>query len=65
MKDYENVFGYFCVDLSRRHQEDDNTPLSLELFGSVESPKALDFLCIVEYEKDCQIDISTGQLVNA
>lgn len=65
MKDYENVFGYFCVDLSRRHTEDDSTPLSLELFGSVESSKALDFLCIVEYEKDCQIDISTGQLVNA
>lgn len=64
MKDYESVYGYFCVDLSRRHEEDDMTPLSLELFGSVESGKPLDFLCICEYEKDCVIDIATGQMVS-
>lgn len=64
LKDYQNTFGYFVVDLSRRHAEDDMTPLSLELFGSVESPLPLDFLCIVEYEKNMSVDVVTGQLLS-
>ena len=63
-KDYQSTYGYFVVDLSRRHAEDDNTPLSLELFGDVQSA-IMDFLCIVEYEKDCMINVSTGQLLSA
>ena len=64
LKDHQNVFGYFVVDLSRRHAEDDMTPLSLELFGSVESPLPLDFLCITEFEKDITVDVATGQLLS-
>ena len=65
LKDYQNTFGYFVVDLTRRHSEDNLVPISLELFGSVESSKPLDFLCIVEYEKDMTVDITTGQLLSA
>ncbi len=64
LKDYQNTFGYFVVDLSRRHAEDDMTPLSLELFGSIESPLPLDFLCITEFEKDITVDVATGQLLS-
>lgn len=63
-KDFQTTYGYFVVDLTRRHEEDDSTPLSLELFGDVKSA-VLDFLCIVEYEKDCVIDVATGQLLSA
>lgn len=62
-KDYQSTYGYFVVDLSRRYEADDHTPLSLELFGDIKSAE-LDLLCIVEYEKDCMIDVKTGQLLS-
>lgn len=63
-KDYLSTYGYFVVDLKRRYPEDDMTGLSFELFGEIKSAP-LDLLCILEYEKDCVIDIATGQLLQA
>lgn len=63
MRDYENNFGYIVVDLSRRLKYDDNTPLSLQIDGTVASPMALDFHLFVEFERDISIDITTGAMV--
>lgn len=63
LKDYESNYGYIVVDLSRRYNYDENTPLSVQISGTVASPKALDFLIYLEYEKDISINLATGQLM--
>lgn len=63
LKDYESNYGYIVVDLSRRYDYDDMTPLSVQVSGSVASPKALDLFCYIEYEKDVTIDLATGQII--
>ena len=63
MKDYNNNFGYIVVDLSRRYSYDDNTPMSVQISGSIQSQKNLDFLCFITYQKDIAIDLVTGQQV--
>ena len=64
LKDYESNYGYIVVDLSRRYQYDEMTPLSVQVSGTVASPKALDLFCYIEYEKDVTIDLATGQILN-
>ena len=65
MKDYNNTFGFVCFDLKHRHLEDYHTPVSYELMVSNMGAKELELLVYIEYEKDCIIDISTGQLLSA
>ena len=63
LKDYEANYGYLVVNLSRRHQYDNNVSLSVEINGTVSSGKALDLLCYIEYEKDISFDVTTGQVL--
>jgi hypothetical protein len=42
-KDYIETYGYIVVDISRREDFLSNVPTSLEIRGSIASPKALDF----------------------
>jgi hypothetical protein len=63
MIDYNSIYGYILTDLSRRNKIDDNMPLSVEIRGRLNSPKTLDFLCYIIYEKDITIDIVTGAII--
>ena len=63
LKDFESNYGYIVVDLSRRNKFDDNVPLSVQVSGTVSSAKPLDLLCYIEYEKNIDVDITTGQLM--
>lgn len=63
LKDYESNYGYIVVDLSRRYDYDNMTPLSVQVNGTVASPKALDLFCYIEYEKDITVDLGTGQIL--
>lgn len=60
MKDFESTFGYLVVDLSRRREADNLTPLALEIKGTVSSPKSLDLLIFCEFERDLSLDLATG-----
>ena len=60
MKQYNSNMGYIVVDLSRRFDYDENVPLSISIQGKISSPKALDFLCFIEYEKTIKINLLTG-----
>lgn len=63
LKDYNSNYGYIVVDLSRRYSYDDNTPMSVEINGRIESPLALDLLCFITFEKDLSIDLTSGSVV--
>ena len=60
-KDYNENYGYLVVDLSRRYNYDNETPMSVQINGIIASPKALDFICYITYLKDTTIDLLTGQ----
>ena len=60
-KDYNENYGYIVVDLSRRYNYDNETPMSVQINGIIASPKALDFVCYITYLKDTTIDLLTGQ----
>jgi hypothetical protein len=62
LKDYENTLGYIVVNLGRRHKYDDHTSVSLEIQGTVDSPKSLDLLCFVEFDRDMTIEMASGEL---
>ena len=60
-KEYNENFGYLVVDLSRRYNYDNETPMSVQINGIIASPKALDFICYISYLKDTTIDLMTGK----
>lgn len=64
LKDWNSNFGYIYVDLSRRQSSDDYTPVNIEIQGSLQSGKKMDFLVYVSYLKDMTIDLATGQRVS-
>jgi hypothetical protein len=63
LKDWHNNFGYRVVDLSRRYSYDEHTPVSVEVTLNVASPKDLDLMCFITYNKEITIDLATGALV--
>ena len=63
MRDYENRFGYLVVDLRRRLKSDNNTPISVEITGSLLSELAMDFYCYLEFDREIQINSEDGSLV--
>lgn len=58
---YENNQGYIVVDLSRKSPDDETQTVSLEISGTNNTLKSLDFLCYMEIEKDFKIDCMTGE----
>ena len=60
MADYNSNYGYIVVDLSRRYDYDEKTPMSVQIQGFVEGTKALDFLCFITHTKEMSIDLNTG-----
>jgi hypothetical protein len=60
LKDYINTYGYIVVDLKRKPQADEATPLSIQISGRIVSPKPLDFYIFVEQEKSFTYDTATG-----
>jgi hypothetical protein len=63
MTDYQNIYGYICVDLSRRVPEMDLVNQSVRVRGRVASSKPLNFLCFIEVEKILELDVMTGTYI--
>ena len=64
LKDYIEIYGYIVVDLKRKHTEDDDVPLSIQISGKLKSLKNMDFYCFIEQEQSFTISVSTGQRLN-
>jgi hypothetical protein len=60
MEDYNNNYGYIVVDLSRRYNFDEKTPLSVEIKGFNEGVKQLQFMCFITYTKEMTVNLNTG-----
>ena len=61
--DYLENYGYLVCDLSRRYDYDEKVPIQISITGTIDSPKDLDLLCFVTYNKAIVIDVETGNLI--
>ena len=62
--EYESGYRYIVSDLSRCPSEaSDNVSKSIQVIGTNSSKYAVDLLCFIQFERNIEIDISTGSLI--
>ena len=62
--DFEHAYRYIVSDLSRSPSEaSDNVAKSLQIVGTNSGLVPVDIIWVVVYEREIQIDISTGSLI--
>ena len=61
---YESGYGIVYVDLSlKSSQASDNVSRSVSILGTNNSLVSLDLFCILAYQKEIDLNLSTGSLV--
>ena len=61
--EWDNAYRYYVADLSRQGTLNEGIPQSVVLEGDNASGAAMDYYCFIEYEKEVEIDMITGQLL--
>ena len=62
--DFENGYGFAYVDLSRKiSQASDDVSRSVQLVFTNNSSYQVDYICIINYEREITVSTSTGSLV--
>lgn len=62
-QDWDALYRYYVVDLSRRLASEDAIPKSVTITGTNAGAKAVDLLCFISFRRSIQIDLSTGNLL--
>ena len=61
--DHDASYGFITVDLSRHNKESDNISKSVQVQFTNCGRYACDYICIIEYEKEINVNTETGQLI--
>lgn len=61
--EWDNNYRYYVCDLSRRASLNEGIPQSVVLLGTNRAHKNMNYFCFVEYEKEAEIDMISGQLL--
>jgi hypothetical protein len=62
--DFENGYRFIVADISRCNSEaQDNIARSIQVIGTNSGDKAIDVIWVVFYEREVEIDLSTGSLI--
>ena len=61
--DHDSSYGFITVDLSRHNKEADNISKSVQVVFTNASKFACDFICIIEYEKEINVDVELGAII--
>ena len=62
--DWENMYRYYIVDLSRGQDEDDSTPKDIRLFCRNDNLLSIDLYVFVLQTKKFVVNVSTGKLTD-
>jgi hypothetical protein len=62
--DWDNLYRYYVIDLSRRLPADDKIPRSLSIQGINNTSKTIDYICFIEFSRKIIIDTLTGAIVD-
>lgn len=60
--DFETSYRYYVCNVGRRLPNDNKTPKSVQIMGTVAAAVALDLYVFIEYERECTVDIFTGEI---
>ena len=61
--DHDSSYGFITVNLARHTKESDNISKSVQLQFTNASKFACDFICLLEYEKEINVDIEIGAII--
>lgn len=59
--DFQMLYRYYLVNLSRRLPNEDGTPKSIQILGTNNTPLTMDLFVFVEYGRQNTVDVVTGQ----
>ena len=61
-KDFNGLYHYLVVDLSRKEISMEKQPVTIEVSGRLETDVAINFHCYLEYAETYYVDISNGAI---
>ena len=61
--DFNSIYRYYVVDLSRGYKADDYVPKSVLITGQVGTSKNLELFCFIEYERKLVVDVLAGNVI--
>ena len=62
-KMYQYGYRYYVCDISRRLSQADSIPLSVQISGTNNVNAAIDMYCFITYERDIQLELASGVVV--
>ena len=62
-QDWDALYRYYVVDLSRRLASEDAIPKSVVITGTNNTAKALDLICFISFRRHISVNLSTGALL--
>ena len=62
-KHFQYSYRYYVCDLARRLQSADSIPLSVQISGTNNSTKAVDYYCFVTYSRTISLEVASGVVV--
>lgn len=60
---FETSYCYYYVDVGRMLPVEESVPKSVQIIGTNQSARAVDYYCFISYEQKISIDILTGSRV--
>lgn len=63
-KDFNGLYHYLVVDLSRKDVAVENIPVSVEVSGQINSPFDINFHCYLEFAETYYTDVSNGAITD-
>jgi hypothetical protein len=61
--DFDNGYRYYVVDISRRLTSDEVVPVSVQVTGTNNTSKIMDYYCFVTYKRSVEIDLASGAII--
>lgn len=59
--DFQYMYRYYICDVSRRLPAEDRVPKSVQILGKNQSTQPITLFTFIEFEKEIEIDLITGQ----
>jgi hypothetical protein len=59
--DFQYLYRYYICDVSRRLPAEDRVPKSVQILGQSTCPQPITLYTFIEFEKEIEIDLITGQ----
>ena len=60
---FQQGYRYYVCDVARRLPAEDSIPKSVQILGQNNTNVTLDFMCFVEFQKECTIDLVSGMKI--